>query len=86
MHRLRFALLVDRFLDKNVELYYTRTCGNKKHENLRMMWMGGGQNLERRNVERPVFRNFEIANIRITKDQLFDNFIFKLFFSFSEII
>ena len=25
--------------------------------------MGGGKNLERRNVERNVFRNFEIANI-----------------------
>ena len=28
----------------------------------------GGQNLERRNVERPVFRNFGIANIKIKKD------------------
>ena len=37
--------------------------------------MGGGQNLERRNVERPTFRNFKIANIKITKDKLFDNFI-----------
>ena len=42
----------------------------------------GGQNSEQRNVERPVFRNFEIANIKITKDELFDNFIFELFFSF----
>ena len=41
--------------------------------------MGGGQNLERRNV---VFRNFEIANIKIKKDELFDNFIFELFFHF----
>ena len=39
--------------------------------------MGGGQNLERRNVERPIFRNFKIANIKITKEQLFDNFIFE---------
>ena len=42
--------------------------------------MGGAQNLERRNVERPVFRNFEIANIKIKKDDLFDNFIFEIFF------
>ena len=41
---------------------------------------GGGQNLERRNVERPIFRNFEIANIKIKKDELFNNFIFELFF------
>ena len=43
---------------------------------------GGGQNLELWNLERPVFRNFETANIKIKKDEEFDNFIFKLFFSF----
>ena len=37
--------------------------------------MCGGQNLERRNVERPIFRNFKIATIKITKDELFDSFI-----------
>ena len=40
------------------------------------------QHLERRNVERPIFRNFKIANIKITKDELFDNFIFEFNFSF----
>ena len=48
--------------------------------------MGGDQNLERRNVVRPVFRNFEIANIKIMKDELFDTFIFELFFPFLEVI
>ena len=47
---------------------------------------GGGQNLEWRNEERPVFRNFEIANIKTKKDELFDNFIFELFIRFLEII
>ena len=47
-----------------------------------LLEMGGDQNLERRNVERPVFRNFEIANIKIRKDELLDNFIFEHFFSF----
>ena len=48
--------------------------------------MGGHQNLEQRNVERPVFRNFEIANIKIKKDELFDNFIFELcFFIFQKL-
>ena len=42
--------------------------------------MGWGQNLKRRNVERPIFRNFKIANIKITKDELFDNFIFEFNF------
>ena len=28
---------------------------------------GGGQNLQRRNVEGPIFRNFKIANIEISK-------------------
>ena len=43
---------------------------------------GGGQNLERQNVERPIFRNFKIANIKITKDEIFDNFTFKFNFFF----
>ena len=43
--------------------------------------MGGGQNLERRNVERPIFRNFKITNDKITKDELFDSFIFEFIYS-----
>ena len=43
---------------------------------------GGGQNLERRNVERPIFQNFKIANIKITNDELIDSFIFEFMFSF----
>ena len=46
--------------------------------------MGGGQRLELRNVELPVFQNFEIANVKIKKDELFDNFTFELFFHFLE--
>ena len=46
-------------------------------------YMGGGQNFERRNVERPIFRNSKIANIKIMKDELlFDNFIFEFNFPF----
>ena len=44
--------------------------------------MGGGQNLEQRNVERPIFRNFKITNIKRTKDELFDSFIFNFFLLF----
>ena len=44
------------------------------------MFSGGGQNLERRNVEGSIFRNSKIANIKITKDELNDNFIFEFFF------
>ena len=40
-----------------------------------------GQNLERRNVERSIFRNF-IANIKMTKDELFDSFIVEFIFFF----
>ena len=47
---------------------------------------GGGQNLIGRNVERPVFRNFEITNIKMKKDEWFDHFIFELFFIFLETI
>ena len=45
--------------------------------------MGGDQNLEQRNVERPVFRNFEIANIKLKKDEFLDDFIFDFFSFFS---
>ena len=38
---------------------------------------GESQNLERSNVERPIFRTFESWNIEITKVELFDFFIFK---------
>ena len=41
----------------------------------------GGQNLERRNVEWPIFRNFKIENIKITKDTLFYGFFSNFFFS-----
>ena len=44
--------------------------------------LGGRQTLERRNVERPIFRNFKIANIKITKNELYDSFIFAFNFSF----
>ena len=43
---------------------------------------GGDQNFERWNVERPIFRNFKTANIKIKEDDLFDNFIFEFNFSF----
>ena len=32
--------------------------------------LDGGQNLERPDVERPIFRNFQIMNIKITKDEI----------------
>ena len=44
----------------------------------KFVW-GGGQKLERLNVERPIFRKFESSNIEITKVELFD-------FSISEFI
>ena len=42
---------------------------------------GGGQNFERRNVERLIFQNFKITKIKITKDE-FHNFISEFNFSF----
>ena len=43
---------------------------------------GGGQNLEQSNVEWAIFQNYKIANIKITKDELFDFFDFEFFKSF----
>ena len=42
--------------------------------------MGGVQNLERSNVERSIFRNFKITNIKIAKDELLDYFIHEFIF------
>ena len=52
----------------------------KRRRNMKKM--GGGRNFERRNVERLALRNFKIANIKITKDELFDSFIIGFIFSF----
>ena len=38
-----------------------------------------GVNFEQQNLEQPVFRNFKIANIKITKDELFDSLIIEFF-------
>ena len=38
---------------------------------------GDGQNLKLLNVEQAIFRNFQISNIKITKVELFDFFIFE---------
>ena len=35
-------------------------------------WMGGGRNFERTNVERPIFRNLKIANVKSYEVQLLD--------------
>ena len=49
--------------------------------------VGAVKNLEWSNVERPIFLNFKITNIKIAKDQLFDYFIYELiFYSFFLII
>ena len=40
--------------------------------------MGGNHNLEQLNVELPIFRISKIANIKRTKDELFDFIIFDL--------
>ena len=44
--------------------------------------VGGGKHLERSNVERPIFRNFKISDIKITKVELFDFSIFEFIFYF----
>ena len=41
----------------------------------------GVQKLQRSNVERPIFRNFKIRNIKITKDELFEYFIYEFIFN-----
>ena len=42
--------------------------------------MGGVQNFEWSNVERPIFRNFKITNTKAAKDESFDYFIYEFIF------
>ena len=42
--------------------------------------LGGVQNLEWSNVERPIFQNVKITNIKIAEDELFDYFIYEFIF------
>ena len=42
--------------------------------------LGGEQNLELLSVERPIFQNYKITNIKIAKDELFDYFIYEFIF------
>ena len=46
------------------------------------MTVGEGKKFGTTNVERLIFQNFKIMNIKITKDELLDNFIFEFNFSF----
>ena len=48
--------------------------------------MGGNQNLERANIERPVFRKFETSNIEITKVELFDFLYFFILQYFEKLL
>ena len=45
-----------------------------------MGYLGGDQHSEQRIIERPIFRNFEISNIKRTEDELFDLFNFEFIF------
>ena len=57
-----------------------------KSESSSELISGACQNLERRNVERFIFRNFKIANIKMTKYELFYSFIVEfIFFIFYKI-
>ena len=48
--------------------------------------LGRGQHLERPIVERSIFRDFEISNIKITKVELFDLSIFEFIFYFYDCV
>ena len=51
-----------------------------------MVQEGGSQNLERPNIERPVFRKFETSNIEITKVELFDFLYFSILQYFEKLL
>ena len=63
---------IKRLFQRNKLLYYLEGCPCE------------GQNFEQRNIERTIFRNFKIANIKITKDELFDSFIIEFIYLFKK--
>ena len=50
---------------------------------IQMVPGGGGQNAERSNVERPIFRSFKISNIKKNKRWVIRFFIFEFIFYFN---
>ena len=82
-----FVIILDENSDGNLQKPRgsTETRQEKKrtkspHSQISKKTAGGDQNLERRNLERPIFQNFKITNIKITKNELFDNIIFEFNF------
>ena len=73
-----YSASFDSFLSKGIAKGRNNTNMLRLLKHVRIL--GGGQNSERRNVERPIFRNYKIANIDMTKDELNDNFIFEFIF------
>ena len=66
--------------NNSTRYFYTRNFEIPKYRpfyNWSFQMFGEVQNLERRNIERPIFRNFKITNIEIKKDELIDSFIFE---------
>ena len=46
------------------------------------VWVGGEMLNEQINLERPIFRNLKIANVKSYEVQLFDFFIYEIFLKF----
>ena len=75
-HQIRYFILI----------FVISKFQNIGYYNHLFILMGGGQHMERPNVERPIFLNPVISNIKIMKDEWFDFFIFGLIFLFFKII
>ena len=70
---------IKTFISDSNSVYKKKTSEKNVGVNI---WVkkGGSQHFEQSNVERPIFQNFEIPNIKRTKDELFDFFILDLKF------
>ena len=81
------------FFYSRINFFICKMIKFSKFNNLENLWnleklsntlsiqVGGVQNLEWSNVERPILRNLKITNIKIAKDEfLFDFFIYEFIF------
>ena len=75
------ALLFHKLLFQGIKFSVFDTSVNKNLYEFRVV-SGEGQNFERANVERPIFRNKKIASVERYEVQLFDFFIYEIIFSF----
>ena len=78
IHMIKSSIMACCFI-----LYNLAQMRKSDDQFLALSVLGGVQNSQWSNVERPIFRNFKITNMKIAKDELFYYFIYKFTFYYN---